>query len=74
MMDGMGLHDMLWITATGLIAFFVKAIWSKLESLDSDIRNVNETYVRRDDYRDDIKEIKAMLGAIFDRLERKADK
>lgn len=74
MMDGMGLHDLLWITATGLIAFFVKAIWSKLESLDSDIRNVNETYVRRDDYRDDIKEIKAMLGAIFDRLERKADK
>lgn len=74
MMDGMGLHDLLWITATGLIAFFVKTIWSKLENLDSDMRNVSETYVRRDDYRDDIKDIKAMLNAIFDRLERKADK
>jgi len=74
MMEGMGLHDLLWITATGLIAFFVKTIWSKLESLDSDMRSVSETYVRRDDYRDDIKDIKAMLSAIFDRLERKADK
>lgn len=74
MMEGMGLHDLLWIVATGLIAFFVKTIWSKLESLDSDMRNVSETYVRRDDYREDIKEIKSMLSAIFDRLERKADK
>ena len=74
MMEGMGLHDLLWITATGLIAFFVKTIWSKLDSLDADMRSVSETYVRRDDYRDDIKEIKAMLSAIFDRLERKADK
>ena len=74
MMEGMGLHDLLWITATGLIAFFVKTIWSKLESLDADMRSVGEVYVRRDDYRDDIKEIKTMLSAIFDRLERKADK
>lgn len=74
MMDGMGLHDLLWITATGLIAFFVKTIWSKLESLDADIRDVSQSYVRRDDYRDDIKDIKSMLSAIFDRLERKADK
>jgi hypothetical protein len=31
-------------------------------------------YVARQDYRDDMKEIKEMLGKIFDRLENKADK
>jgi hypothetical protein len=30
-------------------------------------------YVARQDYRDDMKEIKEMLGKIFDRLENKAD-
>jgi len=73
-MDNMGLHDLLWITATGLIAFFVRAIWSKLETLDKEMKEVSLAYVRREDYRDDIKDIKIMLGKIFDRLETKADK
>lgn len=73
-MDNMGLHDLLWITATGLIAFFVRAIWSKLETLDKEMKEVSLAYVRREDYRDDIKDIKIMLGKIFDRLEMKADK
>ena len=33
-----------------------------------------KTYVTRDDYRSDLKEIKDMLGKIFDRLEGKAVK
>jgi flagellar motor component MotA len=74
MMDNMGLHDLLWIAATGLIAFFVKAIWSKIETLDKEMKEVSMTYVRREDYRDDIRDIKDMLGKIFDRLETKADK
>ena len=32
------------------------------------------TYVARDDYRADMREIKEMLGKIFDRLDGKADK
>jgi hypothetical protein len=31
-------------------------------------------YVNRDDYRSDIGDIKNMLGKIFDRLEKKADR
>lgn len=73
-MDDMGLHDLLWIAATGLIAFFVKTIWTKMETLDREMKEVSQIYVRRDDYREDIKDIKSMLGKIFDRLETKADK
>ena len=32
-----------------------------------------ESYVRKDDYRIDIAEIKGMLGRIFDRLDRMSD-
>jgi len=73
-MDNMGLHDLLWILVTGLTAFFVRIIWSKLETLDREMKEVTITYVRREDYRDDITEIKIMLGKIFDRLDTKADK
>ena len=73
-MDNLGLHDLLWVAATGLIAFFVKAIWTKIETLDREMKEVSMMYVRREDYRDDIKDIKDMLGKIFDRLETKADK
>jgi len=33
-----------------------------------------ETYVRRDDYRDDMAELKTMIRQIIDRLDGKADK
>ena len=73
-MDNLGLHDLLWVAATGLIEFFVKAIWTKIETLDREMKEVSMMYVRREDYRDDIRDIKDMLGKIFDRLETKADK
>ena len=73
-MDNLGLHDLLWVAATGLIAFFVKAIWTKIETLDREMKEVSMMYVRREDYRYDIRYIKDMLGKIFDRLETKADK
>jgi len=37
-------------------------------------RNLYENYVRRDTYRDDMVEIKDLLGAIWKRLEGKEDK
>ena len=36
--------------------------------------HIARDYVRRDDYRDDISEIKGMLVRIFDLLDKKADK
>jgi len=38
------------------------------------MKQIPEKYVAKDDYREDIREIKEMLGAIFKRLEGKADK
>ena len=38
------------------------------------MREIPMQYVSKDDYREDIREVKEMLGAIFKRLESKVDK
>jgi hypothetical protein len=37
-------------------------------------RHASETYVRRDDYRDDMAEIKALIRQILSKLDDKADR
>ena len=37
-------------------------------------RNLSKEFVHKDDYRNDIKEIKDILKQIFDKLDAKADK
>jgi hypothetical protein len=49
-------------------------IYRAIERLDSDIRTMPARYVRRDDYRDDMGEIKNLLGKISDKLDHKVDK
>jgi len=60
------------------VAFFggwmVNRVFVLLDRLEEDMKLVPEKYIAKDDYREDIREIKEMLGAIFKRLENKADK
>ena len=64
--------------AVVVVAFFggwmVNRVFVLLDRLDEDMKLVPEKYIAKDDYREDIREIKEMLGAIFKRLENKADK
>ena len=77
-MEEITLANILWFIGTLLVGFFFKTIWDRVTVLNERVESwaslLPETYVRRDDYRDDIREIKDMLGKIFDRLEMKADK
>jgi hypothetical protein len=58
--------------------WFAREMWSAVKELKSDLAKLREelpkTYVTRDDSREDIREIKEMLGKIFDKLDGKADK
>ena len=58
--------------------WFAREIWTAVKELKSDLAKLREelpkTYVTRDDNRDDIREIKEMLGKIFDKLDDKVDK
>jgi hypothetical protein len=62
-------------TVTG---WFARELWTAVKELKADLAKLREdlprTYVARDDYRADMREIKDMLGKIFDRLDGKADK
>lgn len=61
-----------------LSGWILRTIWDAVNNLKKDLqeleRGLPETYVRRDDYKDDMKEIKDILHAIFNKLDNKADK
>jgi hypothetical protein len=69
-------------TALGLgfsvLGWFARELWSAVKELKIDLSKLREdlpkTYVARNDYRDDLNEIKSMLGKIFDKLDNKQDK
>jgi predicted RNA-binding protein with EMAP domain len=71
-------YQVFFNAALGLAAFFggwtLNSITKAIERLDADVRNMPHAYLSKDDYRNDLKDVKDMLGKIFDRLETKADK
>jgi hypothetical protein len=63
---------------SAVFGWLARELWTAVKDLKEDLSDLAvelpKTYVTRDDYRSDLKEIKDMLGKIFDRLEHKADK
>jgi len=61
-----------------LIGWFLRIMWDSIKRLQNDMaeleRHNSETYVRRDDYRDDMQEVKSMLRQIFEIINNKVDK
>jgi hypothetical protein len=70
--------QVLFNIAVSLAGFFggwiLSHIYKAIERLDSDLRSMPARYVRREDYRDDMAEIKNLLGKISDKLDNKVDK
>ena len=69
-----------WIygAAMAIAGWFGRVLWEADKELRQDLTKLREDlpkeYVAKDDYREDVREIKQMLEKIFDRLETKADK
>jgi len=69
-------------TALGLgfsvLGWFARELWSVVKELKADLSKLREdlpkSYITKNDYRDDLNEIKNMLGKIFDKLDNKQDK
>ena len=77
-MDNQQLIDLALGTVMTGIGWFARELWSAVKELKSDLSKLREdlprAYVGRDDYRQDMTEIKTMLGKIFDKLDLKQDK
>ena len=71
-------YQVLFNISVAVAGFFggwvLNNIYRSLERLDTDVRAMPLNYVTRDDYRADLREIKDMLGKIFDKLDAKVDK
>lgn len=60
------------------VGWMLKVVWESVRAMQTDMKEIEKElrtkYVTKDDYRVDVQELKDMVRAIFERLERKADK
>jgi hypothetical protein len=71
-------YQVLFNIAVAIAGFFggwtLNRIYIAIDRLDGDVRSMPHDYVSRDDYKADIREMRDLLGKIFDKLDNKADK
>lgn len=73
-MDYQVLFNVALTVVSALGGWTLNRIYTALDRLDSDVRDMPKHYVGKDDYRTDIQRIETMLNKIFDLLNEKADK
>lgn len=77
-MNSQDLINLAFGASASVLGWFARELWTAVKDLKADLGKLREelprTYVVRDDYKDDIREIKEMLTKLFDRLNSKADK
>ena len=73
-MDTQVLFNIAVSLAGFLGGWILNNIYRSLERLDTDVRAMPLNYVGRDDDRADMRDVKDMLGNIFDKLDSKVDK
>jgi len=66
------------VTVSAVIGWFARELWTAVKELKADLAKLREDlpkeYISKNDYRDDIREIKDMLNKLFDRIDHKVDK
>jgi cell fate (sporulation/competence/biofilm development) regulator YmcA (YheA/YmcA/DUF963 family) len=75
-------YQVLFNTAVSLVflltGWVIRACYDAIKELKNDIREIEREmhikYVSKDDFREDMGEIKNMLNAIFNKLDNKVDK
>jgi hypothetical protein len=77
-MNSQDLINLAFGASASVLGWFARELWAAVKELKVDLAKLREelprNYVIRDDYKDDIREIKEMLTKLFDRLNNKADK
>lgn len=77
-MENQNLFNILFSLMMGVAGWLFRELWSAVKELKSDLSTLRESlpkdYVMREDYRQDMREVKELLNKIFDKLESKVDK
>ena len=73
-MDNQQLFNVV-VSIAGFLAVWVFTNqMQRTQKLEDKINELPKEYVQKDDYKEDIKEVKDILKQIFDKLDSKADK
>ena len=77
-MDYQTLLNVALVFVSSVTGWFAREMWAAVKELQSDLAKLREDlpkeYVSKDDYKEDIREIKTMINKIFDKLDGKSDK
>ncbi len=73
-MDNQTLLNLAFGVAGAFGGWILNSLSRSIIRIEDRIAEMPLQYVSRDDYRNDINEIKGMLGKIFDKLDNKVDK
>lgn len=65
----------IFFTSTGLVlGWFLRELWAAVKELKADLAKLREElpkeYVSKDDYRQDVKELKEMISKLFDMIQQ----
>jgi cell division protein FtsB len=64
--------------ALAVTGWFARQLWGAVSDLRADLARLREelpkTYITKDDFKDGIRELKDLLQAINEKLDRKADR
>lgn len=70
--------QVLFNIAVAIAGFFggwvLNNIHRSIDRLDTDVRAMPHVYITREDYKEDIRDVREMLTKIFDKLDHKQDK
>ena len=77
-MDVQYIVDGVIALVSAVFGWLFKIVWDAIKELQRDMKETNQTihehYVRKEDYRIDIAEIRGMFNRIMDKLDSKVDK
>lgn len=77
-MEDLSLLETFLTVGIMVSGWFLRTLWDNHKELDKKVNDNHmdsaEKFLRKDDYRNDIKEIRSMLDKIFNKLDEKADK
>lgn len=78
MIDPQVIFNIAWGLITFLVGGLVRELWTAVKSLRQDLSLLREeiakNYVPKEDYRQDMADIRVGLQKIFDKLDGKVDK
>jgi cell fate (sporulation/competence/biofilm development) regulator YmcA (YheA/YmcA/DUF963 family) len=73
-MDNQQLFNLVVSVAGFLAIYVINNLTRTIQRLEDKVNELPHSYVQKDDYRSDIKEVKDILKQIFDKLDNKQDK